>query len=47
MTLEQLRIFVTVTQRMHVTRAAEDLGITQSGASAARTASGIDHRRME
>jgi DNA-binding transcriptional LysR family regulator len=35
MTLEQLRIFVTVAERMHVTRAAEDLGITQSGASAA------------
>lgn len=35
MTLEQLRIFVTVAQHMHVTRAAEDLGITQSGASAA------------
>jgi DNA-binding transcriptional LysR family regulator len=35
MTLEQLRIFVTVARRMHVTRAAEELGITQSGASAA------------
>ena len=35
MTLEQLRIFVTVAQCMHVTRAAEELGITQSGASAA------------
>lgn len=35
MTLEQLRIFVAVAQRMHVTRAAEDLGLTQSGASAA------------
>jgi DNA-binding transcriptional LysR family regulator len=35
MTLEQLRIFVTVAERRHVTRAAADLGITQSAASAA------------
>jgi DNA-binding transcriptional LysR family regulator len=35
MTLEQLRIFVTVADRRHVTRAAAELGITQSAASAA------------
>ena len=35
MTLEQLRIFVAVADRGHVTRAATALGITQSGASAA------------
>ncbi|RFD21374.1 LysR family transcriptional regulator [Komagataeibacter melaceti] len=33
MTLEQLRIFVAVAQRQHVTRAAEALNITQSAAS--------------
>jgi DNA-binding transcriptional LysR family regulator len=35
MTLEQLRIFVAVADRGHVTRAAAALGITQSAASAA------------
>lgn len=35
MTLEQLRIFVAVAEREHVTRAAEALGLTQSTASAA------------
>jgi DNA-binding transcriptional LysR family regulator len=35
MTLEQLRIFVSVADRGHVTRAATALGITQSAASAA------------
>ena len=35
MTLEQLKIFVAVAEREHVTRAAEALGLTQSGASAA------------
>ena len=35
MTLEQLRIFVAVADRRHVTRAAAGLGITQSAASAA------------
>jgi DNA-binding transcriptional LysR family regulator len=35
MTLEQLRIFVAVADRRHMTRAATELGITQSAASAA------------
>lgn len=35
MTLEQLRIFVAVAEREHVTRAARDLNLTQSAASAA------------
>ncbi|MEI9902172.1 MAG: LysR family transcriptional regulator [Hyphomicrobium sp.] len=35
MTLEQLRIFVAVAERQHMTRAAEDINITQSAASAA------------
>ncbi len=35
MTLEQLRIFVGVAEREHMTRAAEDLNVTQSAASAA------------
>jgi DNA-binding transcriptional LysR family regulator len=35
MTLEQLRIFVFVAERLHMTRAAEALGLTQSAASAA------------
>jgi DNA-binding transcriptional LysR family regulator len=34
MTLEQLRVFVFVAERLHMTRAAEALGITQSAASA-------------
>ena len=35
MTLEQLRIFVAVAQREHVTRGARDLNLTQSATSAA------------
>lgn len=35
MTLEQLRIFVAVADRLHFTRAAQALGLTQSAASAA------------
>lgn len=35
MTLEQLRIFVAVAEREHVTRAARDLHLTQSAVSAA------------
>ena len=35
MTLEQLRIFVGVAEREHMTRAAEALNVTQSAASAA------------
>jgi DNA-binding transcriptional LysR family regulator len=35
MTFDQLRIFVAVASELHMTRAAEGLGITQSAASAA------------
>jgi DNA-binding transcriptional LysR family regulator len=35
MTLEQLRVFVAVAERLHVTRAAEALAMTQSAASGA------------
>lgn len=38
MTLEQLRIFVAVAEREHVTQAARDLHLTQSAVSAAITA---------
>ena len=38
MTLEQLRIFLAVAERQHVTRAAEVLGLTQSAVSAAVSA---------
>jgi DNA-binding transcriptional LysR family regulator len=43
MTLEQLRIFVAVAERQHVTRAAEALGIAQSAASAAIAALETQH----
>jgi len=35
MTLEQLRVFIAVAERQHVTRAAEALNLTQSAVSAA------------
>jgi len=38
MTLEQLRIFVAVAERQHVTQAASDLSLTQSAVSAAISA---------
>ncbi|MEF9601798.1 LysR family transcriptional regulator, partial [Paracoccus sp. PXZ] len=38
MTLEQLRIFLAVAERQHVTRAAEVLNLTQSAVSAAVSA---------
>ncbi|MBS0473286.1 MAG: LysR family transcriptional regulator, partial [Proteobacteria bacterium] len=56
MTLEQLRIFVAVAQHLHVTRAADELHLTQSAASAAIAALEARHnvklfdrvgRRME
>lgn len=42
MTLEQLRIFIAVAERQHVTRAAEALNLTQSAVSAAVSA--LEHR---
>ncbi|WP_238194125.1 LysR family transcriptional regulator, partial [Methylobacterium frigidaeris] len=42
MTLDQLRIFVAVAERQHVTRAAEVLNIAQSSVSAA--VSGLEGR---
>jgi DNA-binding transcriptional LysR family regulator len=50
MTLEQLRIFAAVAERLHFTRAAEALGLTQSAVSSAiaaleeRTAVRLFHR---
>ncbi len=38
MTLTQLKIFIAVAERGHVTRASEHLGITQSVVSAAVSA---------
>ena len=46
MTLEQLRIFVAVAERQHVTRAAEALNLTQSAVSCAVTALETRHRVM-
>jgi DNA-binding transcriptional LysR family regulator len=43
MTLEQLRIFVAVAEREHMTRAAEALGIVQSAVSAAIAALESEH----
>jgi DNA-binding transcriptional LysR family regulator len=43
MTLEQLRIFVAVAEREHMTRAAEALGLVQSGVSAAIAALETQH----
>lgn len=44
MTLEQLRIFVCVAERLHMTRAAETLGLTQSAVSAAVAALETRHQ---
>ena len=43
MTLEQLRIFVAVAEREHMTRAAEALGLVQSAVSAAIAALETEH----
>lgn len=44
MTLDQLRIFVAVADRQHVTRAAEALNLTQSAVSAAIAALETNHQ---
>lgn len=44
MTLEQLRLFVAVAEREHMTRGAEAIGVTQSTASAAIAALEERHR---
>ncbi|MFC2967552.1 LysR family transcriptional regulator [Acidimangrovimonas pyrenivorans] len=46
MTLEQLRIFIAVAEREHVTRAAEALNLTQSATSAAVAALEMRHGAM-
>jgi DNA-binding transcriptional LysR family regulator len=43
LTLEQLRIFVAVAEREHMTRAAEALGLVQSGVSVAVAALETEH----
>jgi DNA-binding transcriptional LysR family regulator len=44
MTLDQLRVFMAVAERQHVTRAAEALNLAQSAASAAIAALEFRHR---
>jgi DNA-binding transcriptional LysR family regulator len=44
MTLEQLKVFVAVAERQHVTRAAEALNLAQSAASAAIAALEAEHQ---
>lgn len=44
MTLEQLRIFVAVAERQHMTRAAQSLGLAQSAVSAAIAALEARHK---
>jgi DNA-binding transcriptional LysR family regulator len=44
MTLEQLRIFIAVAERQHMTRAAEALNLTQSAVSSAITSLEARHR---
>jgi len=46
MTLEQLRIFVAVATRLHVTQAAQALNLTQSAASAAIAALETQYRTL-
>lgn len=43
MTLDQLRIFVAVAERLHFTKAAQDLNLTQSAVSAAVAALEAQH----
>ena len=43
MTLAQLRVFVAVAERQHVTRAAEALNLAQSAASAAVASLEVEH----
>lgn len=44
MTLDQIRIFIAVAERGHVTRAAKDIGMTQSAVSAAIAALEARHQ---
>lgn len=43
MTLEQLRVFVAVAERQHMTRAAADLNLSQSAVSATIAALEAEH----
>ena len=43
MTLEQLRVFVAVAEREHMTKAAADLHLAQSAASATMSALEAEH----